>query len=101
MVLFSHRGGSIENPENTLQAFQASSQLKDVVIETDTQCTKDGEVVMFHDTNLERMTSVSCNISQTNFEDLPKKYVPSYMCEFGHHNYSVGKQDKAELCTLE
>lgn len=51
MLLFAHRGGSIENPENTLQAFKSSNKLG-AVIETDVRCTKDGVVLVAHDPNL-------------------------------------------------
>lgn len=49
--LFAHRGGSIENPENTLQAFKESNKLG-AIIETDVRSTKDGKVIITHDTDL-------------------------------------------------
>jgi len=32
---------------------------------------------------------------------MPKKFRNSYIVEFGHHDYKVGKGEKAEICTLE
>ena len=43
---FVHRGGDEEKTENTLEAFQYSSDLGFVFMETDVQSTKDGEVAL-------------------------------------------------------
>jgi len=55
-VCFAHRGGALENPENTKRAFAASTVLGYRFIETDVQATADGVVLVFHDDTLERMT---------------------------------------------
>ena len=56
-VIFAHRGGSGEAPENTMRAFRKSFALKKkwgpkgvvVAIETDCRMSKDGVVAMCHD----------------------------------------------------
>ena len=55
---FVHRGGDEEKTENTLVAFQYSSDLGYVIIETDVQLTSDGKVVIFHDSDLKRIDSL-------------------------------------------
>jgi len=44
---FVHRGGDEVETENTLEAFEYSSNLGFIFIETDVQSTKDGHVVYF------------------------------------------------------
>lgn len=55
--LFSHRGGRMENDENTLNAFKASYDAGYRGFETDIRMTKDGELVITHDSSLERTTN--------------------------------------------
>ncbi|WP_455963516.1 glycerophosphodiester phosphodiesterase [Bacteroides bouchesdurhonensis] len=55
--LFSHRGGRMENDENTLEAFKASYDAGYRGFETDIRMTKDGELVITHDSSLERTTN--------------------------------------------
>ncbi|MBQ7798464.1 MAG: hypothetical protein IJ371_05015 [Clostridia bacterium] len=52
---FAHRGVHAEYPENSMPAFQKSMDLN-LSIELDIHLTKDGQIVVFHDDNLKRMT---------------------------------------------
>lgn len=54
--LFAHRAGAHEQDENTLQAFQSTYNQGLRGFETDIRMTKDGELVIFHDASLERIT---------------------------------------------
>lgn len=54
--LFAHRGGVLEFDENTLSAFKGSYNKGLRGFETDVRLTKDGELVIFHDASLERLT---------------------------------------------
>ena len=56
--LFSHRGGRMEHDENTLSAFQASYDAGYRGFETDIRMTRDGALVITHDSSLERTTTV-------------------------------------------
>ncbi|PHJ16394.1 glycerophosphodiester phosphodiesterase family protein [Cystoisospora suis] len=68
----AHRGGQAERPENTLMAFRyAVNDCKCRMIELDVWLTKDGEVVVAHDDNLERVTGENVLIKKTNFASLP------------------------------
>ncbi len=54
--LFSHRGGRLEHDENTLRAFEASYRAGYRGFETDVRMTRDGALVITHDSSLERTT---------------------------------------------
>ncbi|WP_069172328.1 glycerophosphodiester phosphodiesterase [Streptomyces griseus] len=55
-VVFAHRGASAYAPENTLAAVDAADDLGIAWVENDVQLTKDGVLVVMHDTNLKRTT---------------------------------------------
>lgn len=55
--LFSHRGGRMEHDENTMPAFKASFNAGYRGFETDIRMTKDGELVITHDSSLDRTTN--------------------------------------------
>lgn len=52
----AHRGARSLAPENTLAAIQKAFQVGADLWETDISVTKDGQLVLFHDTTLERTT---------------------------------------------
>lgn len=51
---FGHRGSAGTHPENTLVSFQAAADAGVRYLELDVHMTRDGEVVVSHDGNLER-----------------------------------------------
>ena len=55
-----HRGGANVWPENTVMAFtNAAAQWSTIIIECDARLTSDGEVVLLHDTTVDRTTDGS------------------------------------------
>jgi glycerophosphoryl diester phosphodiesterase len=54
----AHRGASAYAPENTLAAVREGIAMDSDLIELDVQRSKDGELVLIHDTNLARTTDV-------------------------------------------
>lgn len=53
-----HRGASAYAPENTIPAFVLAAEQHATFVEFDLQRTKDGALVILHDTTLERTTDV-------------------------------------------
>lgn len=70
--VFSHRGGRMEHDENTMQAFQASYDAGYRGFETDFRMTKDGELIVTHDSSLERTTDGSGLIEDKTFAEVRK-----------------------------
>ena len=74
----SHRGGAIEALENTMEAFKHSVKLGVHVIECDVLITKDGEMMVAHDQEFDRVfnnktfTKEMNKIRLTDADDLPE-----------------------------
>ena len=70
-LLIAHGGGNGEFPDNTLEAFyNAYSVDNNVMMETDVNITKDGILILSHNTNLDRRTNVTGDIADWNYSDL-------------------------------
>lgn len=54
----AHRGASAYAPENTIPAFALAAEQGATFVELDLQRTRDGALVLLHDTTLERTTDV-------------------------------------------
>lgn len=81
-ILIAHGGGNKEFPDNTLEAFyNAYSVDPRVMMETDVSITKDGVVILSHDTTLDRKTNVTGSIADWNYADLMEQKV-----DFGYTN---------------
>ena len=55
VLVFAHRGSSLEAPENTLSAFRKAVEEKADFVELDVQESADGEVMVVHDSDLMKM----------------------------------------------
>jgi glycerophosphoryl diester phosphodiesterase len=55
-LFFAHRGGARLSPENTLAAFERGVALGADALELDIQTTREGEIVVIHDTTVDRTT---------------------------------------------
>ena len=70
--IFAHRGYHLEKynvPENSLKSFEKAIQ-KGYGIEIDLHLLKDGNIVVFHDDNTERMTVVNKLLKDCKYEDI-------------------------------
>ena len=69
--IWAHRGCSMAYPENTLPAFEAAAKLTNVTgIELDVQLSKDGEIVVFHDESVSRVTDGDGRIADLTLQEL-------------------------------
>jgi glycerophosphoryl diester phosphodiesterase len=79
----AHRGHSIAYPENTLEAYRKAIELGVEMIECDVNVTRDGILVMMHDSTLDRTTSGSGRVSGATWEaiqalDAGGKFKPEF-----------------------
>jgi glycerophosphoryl diester phosphodiesterase len=69
-IAFAHRGGALENPENTMKAFEHAVSLGYRYIETDVQVTSDGVLIVFHDETLDRVTDRLGRVSELPWSEV-------------------------------
>ena len=74
VLAFAHRGGAyhpeIEGLENTLAAFRHAVDLGYTYLETDVHVTRDGVLLAFHDSVLDRVTDANGEIAALTFADV-------------------------------
>lgn len=66
----AHRGASVNYPENTMSAFVGAKELGADWIELDVQQTKDGEIIVIHDTNFKRTTGLDRNTWELTYAEV-------------------------------
>lgn len=69
-TVMAHRGLSADAPENTLYAFSDAISVGADFIELDVQQTRDGVLVVMHDSNLKRTTGVNKDIWDVDYADI-------------------------------
>lgn len=85
-MAIAHRGASYDAPENTMASFRKAVEMKADYIEMDVQETKDGELVIIHDTTVDRTTDGKGNVKDLTLSEIRKldagrKFDPSYSGE--------------------
>lgn len=69
-MVMAHRGDSVSAPENTLPAFKKAIENGADAIELDVQLTKDGTVVVLHDSSLRRTTGKKKKIWEVTYDQI-------------------------------
>lgn len=77
---FAHRGVHSEHPENSMPAFQRAIELN-FGIELDIHLTSDGQLVVFHDDNLKRMTGVNEFIKLLTYQQIQEYKLNNTECK--------------------
>jgi glycerophosphoryl diester phosphodiesterase len=97
-MIVAHGGGNQEFPDNTLEAFyNAYSVDPNFMIETDVNLTKDGVVILSHDTTLDRKSNmVDALISEVNYQDIVDQAI-----DFGYFNTHVAMNGFNETGVFE
>jgi len=70
--ILGHRGASSDAPENTLPAFQLALDQGADGVELDVRLCRSGEVVVFHDERLERLTGAAGRVADTPWSELSR-----------------------------
>ena len=101
-TIIAHGGGNKEFPDNTLEAFYNAYDADEfVMMETDVSITKDGVVILSHDTTIDRRSSHTGNICDWNYTDLIEQKVDfSYVNQVNSDDVFEGKnQDRIKTWT--
>ncbi len=78
VTVTAHRGDAVNAPDNTMSSLLGAIANKADYCELDVQETKDGVVVLTHDTNLKNSTGVNKNIWELAFDEVEKLDVGSH-----------------------
>lgn len=65
-----HRGARAYEPENTLRSFKKALELGVNAVELDVRVTKDGEVVVIHDAEVERTTNGKGLVNELTLKEI-------------------------------
>ncbi|MDZ7820423.1 MAG: glycerophosphodiester phosphodiesterase [Candidatus Marinimicrobia bacterium] len=71
-TIIAHRGASGHAPENTLAAFQKAAGMKVDAVECDVQRCRSGQLVVFHDRDLKRITGKRGKVKKKKLAELRK-----------------------------
>ena len=86
--IYAHRGASAYAAENTLDAFKLAAEMGADGIEIDVHITKDGEIVVAHDFETDRVALQSGSIPQMTLKELREM------------NFAAHKGGSAKIPTL-
>lgn len=71
-LAIAHRGHSIGVPENTIASYRRAIELGAEMIEADVNMSRDGRLVMIHDSTLDRTTTGTGRVSDATWEELQR-----------------------------
>ncbi|MBN2880195.1 MAG: glycerophosphodiester phosphodiesterase [Clostridia bacterium] len=91
-LIYAHRGASADAPENTMASFELAAQYEADGIELDVILTKDGEVVVIHDDDVDRTSNGKGTVEQMYYSDIKA-------LDFGSWKGSEFKGEKIPLLT--
>ena len=74
MKIYAHRGSSIEHPELTMAAYKAAIDDGADGFECDVRLTKDNQLVLWHDPDLQRVAGNSSRIADSTFKEIKSHY---------------------------
>lgn len=69
-VVIAHRGASGQAPENTLSSIERALEFGATMVEIDVHTTKDGEIVLIHDSDVSRTTDGTGLVSSLTLEEI-------------------------------
>jgi glycerophosphoryl diester phosphodiesterase len=72
--IYAHRGSSIQHPELTKVAYKAAIDEGADGFECDVRLTKDKQLVLWHDPDMQRIAGNSARIADSNFADIKRLY---------------------------
>ncbi|RXK18875.1 glycerophosphodiester phosphodiesterase [Macrococcus sp. DPC7161] len=98
--VFAHRGGLILAPEHTMAAFNIASQYDIDGFEIDIRLTKDEQIVVLHDANVDRVSNGSGLVSDHTLAELETLDFGYYFKDI-NGEYTYRGHNDAKIVTLE
>lgn len=94
-LVIAHRGGAGRAPENTLAAFTRAAALGAEAIELDVRLSRDGEVVVIHDSTVDRTTDHRGRVADYNASELAQldagyRFTPDRGATFPFRGQRIG-----------
>lgn len=99
-LIIAHRGSSELAPENTLASFQKAIEDGADGIEFDVRLTKDGEIVVFHDARVNRVSQTKGRIIDFTADELQQIDVGSWF-NFRFPNKAAAHFSQQKVSTLK
>lgn len=75
VFVVTHRGDWRNYPENSIAAIKSAIQMGADIVELDVQRTKDGVLILMHDKTLDRTTTGSGLVKDTEFNTIQRMYL--------------------------
>ena len=75
VLVAAHRGYWADYPENSQGAYEMAIELDVDIVEMDVRLTKDGQMVIFHDACLDRVTTGYGRLRDTNWSEVQQLYL--------------------------
>ena len=72
VIILGHRGFSASYPENTLLSFREAISAGADGVELDVRLTRDNQVVVIHDSTIDRISSMSGRVRDMNLDEIRK-----------------------------
>ena len=97
--MVAHRGAAFINTENTMKAFECSSKLTYVGLECDVHPSKDGKIVISHDSNLRRVSGTDLFIPNYTYDEIKNvKFIDINTNEKSDELFAPLLSDYLDLC---
>ena len=94
MKIYAHRGSSIEHPELTMAAYKAAIDDGADGFECDVRLTKDNQLVLWHDADMQRVAGNSARIADSTFKEIKSHYPQAMRLE---ELLTLARDNKKEL----
>ena len=91
VLVIAHRGAWLVQPENSIKAIEECIAIGVDIVEFDVRKTKDGKLVVIHDTTVDRTTNGTGKVAELTFEEIRNLYLKD----------STGKLTKCKIPTFE
>lgn len=99
--IIGHRGASALEPENTIPSFNRAASVGAWGVEADIYVLRDGNIVVFHDSDVERMTNGVGEIKNMNLVEVKALNIDNGNNISNYNNLKIPTLDEYLNCCVE